>query len=1148
MTDKEPSPLSKELNDDLKKEGIEQANILEIGAGNGRDSIFLAKQGHTTTGIDVAEQAITAAKKNAGKLKNVTFEKGDVKKLKYPDESFDAVFSVAALHSTPLDDSLAEIHRVLKPGGIAKIHQYTKIVTAGKTIHYWKPEQIKRLVEEAGFSVLESHTTTKTDMVEVEGVKEKIKQDNDIIVYTIKKEGLAPTAEVAAPTVEANAASKLAKKAQADFQQRLEELRLKYGFDSTIDVVSIMTGKAGVLDSKLKALATKRDAASEKSRKANALLYVAKSKDLASQYKDMSAQEIFNNLQAAVKNQDSKAHEHWSMVISGTLAETKDLAAFEKTKKQFELENLQSRDLGTFLSDITKQDVETPATTHRKIVEEAVKEGKDVPKYNLVEYGLTKQEVVDTRLPATILADRVLESIKIHESKIKPEQKQERARRAKLIEAEVERLTDEGVSIWEAFPQAFKTHGKGSLTDYDLFEPLWGKVDAKALFEQLKDLDKGVYDKYTVIRALTKVFNGIVNTEGEAKALGDIYGFEVRSALDQRIASNKALRAVEKLREGKPLTLNEASLIGRFYPDLAKLAWKAVPKYDKILPYLKQIWFFRRTLVLGSDISLWMRQAKKDVTRHPITGVKAIAKSFKAYGIPVLKANTKKAEAYTQRSIKDTQDLPYYNEAKAAGINVYELPPMGVPLVDIEGLEWYKGGELAERVPFFGNFVRAGQRAWIAGSNYFHMVKYAHDRKRFEDADGNITEKQSKALVGQINSELGRTKLPKSGFTTTAQTLMLAPGFVASRVVTPMHPFRFLFQWNKDAVRLSRLSAESWATFIGSGLLTLAGLKWIFGDEAEIDDDPASSGFGKIKTKDTHWDIWAGYGQAVRFSIQLALAAQDKQRTTTSGRKRDVDVKNLVTKLGRSKSSLLVGGAVDWYTEQNYVGEPFPPEEFLGKVGLGLESFTPMWIRDMVEATIEDGVLIGLPAGAASFLGEGVSSYKERASIQLQRYEDEVAIKQFEKRYEELSPRQQDMLYERHPDLKLLKLQAGVEKESPAQLNKMLRDQYKSGRIILKSLPQDIQKGLESATIRSIGLDRSWRRKNKIFYLNDKRYEWYQKRVTELLNLPGNIKRLRIITEKAIPLRKEQFYNDRINKIKSRARDELNKLMSRRKI
>jgi len=198
MTDKEPSPLSKELNDDLEKEGIKQANILEIGTGNGRDSIFLAKQGHTATGIDVAEQAVSAAKKNAGKLKNITFEKGNVEKLKYPDESFDAVFSIAALHSSLLDESLGEIHRVLKPGGIAKIHQYTKIETAGKTIHYWKSEQIKELAKKAGFSVLESHTTTKSDFVEVEGVREKIKQDSDIIVYTIKK--VSPEAEEKKPT------------------------------------------------------------------------------------------------------------------------------------------------------------------------------------------------------------------------------------------------------------------------------------------------------------------------------------------------------------------------------------------------------------------------------------------------------------------------------------------------------------------------------------------------------------------------------------------------------------------------------------------------------------------------------------------------------------------------------------------------------------------------------------------------------------------------------------------------------------------------------------------------------------------------------------------------------------------------------------
>ena len=775
----------------------------------------------------------------------------------------------------------------------------------------------------------------------------------------------------------------------------------------------------------------------------------------------------------------------------------------------------------------------------------------------LFEGARAQSEKIDTRLPAKILADRVLESVKLHESKIKPEQKQERARRAKLIDAEAKRLQEEeGLPFWEALPQAFKTHGTGALTGYDLFEPLWGKIDAKELFSKIESLDEGVYDKITVVRALKKVFDGIVNTEGEAKALGDIYGFEVRHALDQRIASNKALHAFGKLQEGKPLTIQEASLIGRFYPNLGKLAWKAVPRYDKILPLLKQMWFFRRTMVLGSDISLWMRQAKKDITRHPIEGTKAIGKSLKAYGIPFLKSNTKKAEVYTQSVIEEVKTFPNYNEAKAAGLNVYELPPMGVPISDVEGLEWYKGGELAERVPFFGRFVRAGQRAWIAGSNYFHVAKYNYDRQRFVDANGNITEKQAKALAGQINSELGRTRLPKGALTTTLQSTMLAPGFAASRLVNPLHPFRFLFQWNKDAVRLSRLSAESWTTFIGSNLLLLAGLKWMTGDEKdekgrtkiEVNDDYTSSNFGKVRIENTRFDIWAGYAQPVRFSIQLALAIAEEKKTTVSGRKRDIDVRSLIAKFGRSKSSLLVGGVVDWYTEQNYIGEPFPPEEFKDKLGLGLESFSPMWIRDMVDAAIHDGVWMSLAAGPASFLGEGITSYDEKANITLQRYQDEAAIERFDVPYEQLNPKQQDKLHDWNVDLQLLEIKAASEKESPMELNKMARDRYKEGRVILKTLPLDIQEGMESVGLKSIGLSRTIKRKDRTFYYNDKRYEWYQQRVTELLHYPGNIKRLRKITEKAVITRKERFYLERVDKIKDKAREELGKLMSRGKI
>ena len=766
----------------------------------------------------------------------------------------------------------------------------------------------------------------------------------------------------------------------------------------------------------------------------------------------------------------------------------------------------------------------------------------------LVTETITKP--VETRSPSKIFADRILEGVKVHETDIKAAQKKERARRAPLIAAERDRLKKVGVPRHEAIQQAFEKFGKGKLTDRQVFDPLWDKVDSEALFKELDSLDYKIYDQKSAFNAVKSVLDGNAPTEGQAKLLGDIYGFEVRSALDQRIASNKALNAIEKLREGKPLTLEEVSLIGRYYPNLAKLAWDAVPRMDKFIPYLKQIWFLRRTLKLGSDISLWMRQAKAEVLLHPIIATRAMIRSFKAYGIPFMENSRNKAENFTRQSVKMTKDMPHYEEAKAASINAYELPPMGVPIIEAEGLEWYKGGEMAERLPFIGHFVRAGQRAWIAGSNYFHMAKYAHDRQIFEDKEGNVTEKQARQLAAQVNTQLGRTHLPKSGLTTTAQNVMLAPGFAASRFTNFVLPLRPLVQHDMDAVKLSYLSTKAWAAFIGSNLILLSALKWMFGDEAEIDDDPTSNNFGKWRIGNTRGDVWAGFAQPARLSIQLFMATKGIKRTTSAGRKRKVEAKDLIAKFGRSKSSFLVGGIVDAFTGQTYTGKPFPPKTRKEQLGMTLEAFTPMWIMDMVDAMVQDGVAMGMVAGGGSFLGEGFASYEEAKGVTLQKYEDEVAIKKYEKPYESLTPREQFTLYEQYPDLKLLKMESESKRENIPNLNRMVKKQRAVGDRILKSLPKDVSDSLISVGLKSnrLGLSRSWQRRKKSFYLNDDRYEWYEKRVIEKLNRPGTLKRLRRIEQTYVPLRKEKEFMRRIDMIKEEARNELGLLMSRRKI
>ncbi len=97
--------------------------VLDVGCGAGVDTLISGMRtgpSGKVVGIDLTPEMLEKAKKNLSMtdLKNVTFEEGPAENLPFADEDFDVVTSNGALNLV-LDKAraLAEIHRVLKPGG-----------------------------------------------------------------------------------------------------------------------------------------------------------------------------------------------------------------------------------------------------------------------------------------------------------------------------------------------------------------------------------------------------------------------------------------------------------------------------------------------------------------------------------------------------------------------------------------------------------------------------------------------------------------------------------------------------------------------------------------------------------------------------------------------------------------------------------------------------------------------------------------------------------------------------------------------------------------------------------------------------------------------------------------------------------------------
>lgn len=102
--------------------------VLEIGVGLGADHQRFAQAGARLTGIDLTARAVEHTRRRLALFGlDSALSTGDAENLAFPSDEFDRVYSWGVLHHSPnTPKAISEVHRVLRPGGVASVMIYHK--------------------------------------------------------------------------------------------------------------------------------------------------------------------------------------------------------------------------------------------------------------------------------------------------------------------------------------------------------------------------------------------------------------------------------------------------------------------------------------------------------------------------------------------------------------------------------------------------------------------------------------------------------------------------------------------------------------------------------------------------------------------------------------------------------------------------------------------------------------------------------------------------------------------------------------------------------------------------------------------------------------------------------------------------------------
>jgi hypothetical protein len=474
-------------------------------------------------------------------------------------------------------------------------------------------------------------------------------------------------------------------------------------------------------------------------------------------------------------------------------------------------------------------------------------------------------------------------------------------------------------------------------------------------------------------------------------------------------AERKKVLEDDELRE---LRAERQTLQNQFDKEVDKIKKQNSP--NKFWDGLGGFWEIARLLQASFDLSMVLQQGLKLTVSHPVNAMRSFVKLWQ-HGF-----SEKKARKWGEF----IKAQPYYEEMMKAGLSLSEYDAS-----ISEKEEGFLGGvgnwmwdTAMYPVKVFGNVpysfakslnpFKGFERAGIGYLNTMRVLRYLDGKSMLESKNRGMTFETNpeayKNVAEQINTFSGRASLgPLQKYSDGLAKIFYSPRNWASQLKTSTIGFPIFLLTLRDKGTYKPSVAQimaardfiTWFT-VTAGVVSMIAAKANEDDEDEfeVDLDPLSSKFGKIRIGDVYVDPWGGFIQHIVLQARLYSDA-----LVRGGERKQLGDYNTPTRAGllaefaQNKfhpSLSLVVAALSTHEDDGKRVNPYG-EEFIWSEQVA-ERVTPMLFPTLNEIYKEEPNLLGGFLGAYAFLGTSINVYKEKKkALAYENPETSVMMKEF---------------------------------------------------------------------------------------------------------------------------------------------------------